>query len=111
MEICPKNLFEIHPVTHRLWVACRSLENGDGVLEHCEVGCTACARCAMDAPGIVSMRNHLPVVDYSRGAQPRDAIERCPTGAIVWFDEQGGIRKGSAAQQPLRHGTRPAETT
>lgn len=103
VEACPKDLFSIHPVSHRLWVACRSLEEGDGVLEECEVGCTACARCAMDAPGLVTMRSGLPVVDYDR-PQTRDAIERCPTGAIVWLDPRVGAVRGAAARKIIRKG-------
>ena len=45
VEVCPKDLFSLHPVSHRLWVACRSLEAGDEILEDCEVACTACGRC------------------------------------------------------------------
>ena len=51
VEVCPKDLFSLHPVSHRLWVACKNLEAGDEILEDCEVACTACGRCAMDAPG------------------------------------------------------------
>ena len=107
VDACPKDLFSLHPVSHRLWVACRSLEAGDELLEDCEVACTACGRCAMDAPGLVRMQDSLAVVDYDRGRQDRAAIERCPTGAIVWFDPEAGPVKGAAARkivrkQPLR---------
>jgi len=103
VEACPKDLFSLHPVSHRLWVACRSLEAGDELLEECEVACTACGRCAMDAPGLISMRNNLPVVDYDRDHRTRVPIERCPTGAIVWL-EPGGPVKGAAARKIIRRG-------
>ena len=99
---CPKDLFSIHPASHRLWVACRSLEAGDGLLDDCEVACTACARCAQDAPGLIEMRDNLAVVDYSRPHQTRDPIERCPTGAIVWIDPREGPLKGPAATRTVR---------
>jgi ferredoxin len=92
-------------------VACRSLERGDVVLEHCEVGCDACGRCAMDSDGVITMKNNLPVVDYSLGKQPKKAIERCPTGAIVWMDDKAGIVKGEAARKLHRRGVRKAEST
>ncbi|MFT5124159.1 MAG: electron transport complex protein RnfB [Kiritimatiellia bacterium] len=111
VEICPKDLFSIHPVSHRLWVACRSLEHGDRVLEHCEVGCNGCSKCAIDAPAQLTMQHNLPVIDYARRPAPRAAIDRCPTGAIVWFDEHAGIVTGLAAQKPHRHDVRPAEFT
>jgi Na+-translocating ferredoxin:NAD+ oxidoreductase RNF subunit RnfB len=99
---CPKDLFSIHPVSHQLWVACRSHLAGDAVLDDCEVACTACGRCAADAPGVVVMRDDLPVVDYAAGAAPRAAIERCPTGAIVWIGRDGRAEKGAAATRVVR---------
>ncbi len=110
VEACPKDLFSLHPVSHRLWVACRSQEAGDGVLEECEVACTACGRCAMDAPGGIRMEGNLPVVDYGR-SQARAAIERCPTGAIVWLDPEAGTVKGAAARKIIRKGALPDAPT
>jgi len=105
VDACPKDLFSLHPVEHRLWVACRSLEAGDGVLDECEVACTACGRCAVDAPGLVSMEGNLPVVDYGRRQTP-EAIQRCPTGAIVWLDPEAGPVKGASAKKIVRKGRR-----
>ena len=110
VDACPKDLFSLHPVSHRLWVACRSLEAGDEILEDCEVGCTACGRCEMDGPGLVRMEQNLPVVDYAR-AQSRVPIERCPTGAIVWLDPEAGVLKGAAAKKIIRKGVLPSAPT
>ena len=105
VRACPKDLFELHPVSHRLWVNCKSLAAGDEQLADCEVACTACGRCAMDAPnGLVTMVSNLPVVDYARPHQTRVPIERCPTGAIVWIDEIEGVVKGAAAKKIIRRG-------
>ncbi len=111
VEACPKDLFSLHPVSHRIWVACSSLEAGDGILDDCEVACTACGRCAMDAPGLVSMQNNLPVVDYGRDHATRVPIERCPTGSIVWLDPVAGPQKGPAATKIFRKGARPEART
>jgi electron transport complex protein RnfB len=100
VDVCPKDLFSLQPVTHRLWVACRNLERGDEILANCEVACTACERCAVDAPdGLVTMRDNLPVVDYSR------------PHAIVWIDEQQGVIKGAAARKIIRHSALPEAPT
>ncbi len=101
VEICPKGLFSIHPVSHRLWVACKSLEEGDAAEAECEVACTGCARCAADAPaGLISMVNDLAVIDYSKNHLASPAcIQRCPTGAIVWINEKEGVIKGNAAKK------------
>jgi hypothetical protein len=58
----------------------------------------------MDAPGLVEMHGNLPVIDYSQGPASKAAIERCPTGAIVWLDPQEGILKGQSARKIIRQG-------
>ena len=101
VSACPKHLFSIHPASHRLWVACRSRETADAVLAACAVGCTACGKCAADAPGAVVMRDGLAEVDHA-ARPPRAAIERCPTGAIVWIEPGGRVARGRAAPRIVR---------
>lgn len=96
VDRCPKDLFSLQPVEQHLWVTCKNEEQGDELLEICKVACTACGRCAMDAPGnLISMQNHLPHVDYvlcQHSPAEKAAIERCPTGAIVWIENNELIR-------------------
>lgn len=99
VEACPKDLFSLEPVADHLWVACNNPSHGDALLQDCRVACTACAKCAFDAPAVITMRNNLPSIDRTRlGAEgePHAAIERCPTGAIVWV-EGNTVSKGRAA--------------
>ena len=87
VEACPKDLLALHPLDHRLLVQCRNLIAGDDALEDCRVACTACGKCVMDAgPGLISVASGVAVVDYRLNdlAEAR-AVERCPTGAIVWL--------------------------
>lgn len=107
VEVCPKDLFSLQPISHQLWVACKNEEAGDGILEECEVACTACGKCAMDAPGnLITMENNLPFVHYDVGQQLKDPIQRCPTGAIVWLDRQLGAIKGVESKKIIRKGDR-----
>jgi Na+-translocating ferredoxin:NAD+ oxidoreductase subunit B len=112
VDVCPKALFSIHPTTHRLWVACKSLAEGDEVLDECAVACTACSRCAFDAPnGSVVMENNLPAVDYGRnGELKKSIVDRCPTGAIVWISESGTVEKGAMAKRIVRKSPLPTMT-
>ncbi|MGD2153253.1 MAG: RnfABCDGE type electron transport complex subunit B [Gemmatimonadales bacterium] len=90
VEACPRDLFEIMPVTHKLIVQCKSLLEGDEAEEICKVACTGCGLCAQDAaPGLIEMKDGLAVIDYSKNelADPK-ATDRCPTGAIVWVEGQ-----------------------
>ena len=86
VDACPRDLFELLPINHHLLVQCQAPLAADEARRICKVVCDACGRCAQDAaPGLITMRNNLPVIDYGRGgpAQP-DATFRCPTGAIQW---------------------------
>jgi len=109
VEICPRDLFSLQPVSHRLWVACRNLEKGEEAEADCAVLCTACGRCAADAPeGLITIRDNLAVVDYSKNALASPlAVERCPTGAIVWLDDVAGVRRGRDAVKIVRKGALP----
>jgi ferredoxin len=109
VDVCPKNLFSIHGVTHKLWMACRNEDDGDAAEAACEVACTACGRCVVDAkPGLISLEHNLAVIDYAKNdIASRDAIERCPTGAIVWL-EGDRVVKGKAAKKIIRIEPLPA---
>lgn len=104
VDICPKDLFELMPLNNKLWVACKNEAAGDAAEHECEVACTACGLCAADAsPGLITMKNNLPVVDYGRIASANaECIERCPTGAIVWLSALGKSAKGKKAKRIIR---------
>ncbi len=103
VEICPKGLFSLQPVTQQLWVACKNLLHGDAAEAECEVACNACERCAVDSPeGLIEIKNNLAVINYEKNHLASTvAIERCPTGAIVWLDNEVAI-KGSKAKRIVR---------
>lgn len=90
VEICPKGLFVLMPVSRKLIVQCKSLLEGDEALARCSVACNACGRCAADAmPGVITMKNNLPVINYELNELTApQATARCPTGAIVWLEEE-----------------------
>jgi RnfABCDGE-type electron transport complex B subunit len=111
VDACPKQLFSIHVASHRLWVACRNLLNGEIAEAECEVACTACGRCAADAPaGLIQIIDNLARIDYARNAQANQTpIERCPTGAIVWMDAKRGPIRGLEAKKITRKSALPVE--
>jgi ferredoxin len=88
VDVCPRDLFEILPISHNLLVQCRTPLAGDLARDLCRTACDACGRCVADAPlGLIKMQDNLPVVDYAAGgpATPQ-ATYRCPTGAIQWVE-------------------------
>ncbi len=114
--VCPKDLFSLQPVSHQLFVACKSLDEGDKAEAECEVACTACEKCVVDAPeGLIEIKNNLAVIDFKKYDEiivDRTPIERCPTGAIVWIDSKLGTTRssvGKAANQSHRTESLPQQ--
>jgi H+/Na+-translocating ferredoxin:NAD+ oxidoreductase subunit B len=101
---CPKNLFSLQPVSHKLWVACNNKDNMDESEAHCAVACNACNRCVSDAPeGLITIKKSLASIDYSKnGLASKVAIERCPTGAIVWKDYNSESQRGNKSYKIIR---------
>jgi len=106
---CPKHLFSIHPISHQLWVNCKSQESGDIAEAECDVACTACGKCAADAAsGLIIMRHNLPDIDYSlHHFASKSIIDRCPTGAITWINAQNQFETGYAAKRVVRKSALP----
>ncbi len=109
VEVCPKGLFSLESVGRKLWVACMNQADGETAEAACEVACTACGRCVADsAPGVMKLANNLAVIDYAQNAKTnRLAIDRCPTGAIVWFETADRAVKGHDAKKILRQAALP----
>ena len=100
---CPKDLFSLEPLKNNLWVNCKNLQFGNEVLEDCKVACTACGKCAMDAPeGQIFMQENLPHINYDVATQSFKTIDRCPTGAIVWYEADGSFQKGKSSTHIIR---------
>jgi Na+-translocating ferredoxin:NAD+ oxidoreductase RNF subunit RnfB len=103
VDVCPKDLFSLQPISHKLWIACKNQAEGEVAEAQCQVACTACGKCVMDAkPGLIQLKNNLAMIDYNKNvlASPL-AIERCPTGAIVWLND-GHALKGREAKKIIR---------
>jgi Na+-translocating ferredoxin:NAD+ oxidoreductase RNF subunit RnfB len=110
VDVCPKDLFSLESIAHHLWVACKNRADGDTAEMQCEVACTACGKCVADAaPGLIRLDGELAVIDYGKNplATPK-AIERCPSGAIVWL-EDGKVNKGREAKRIVRTSPLPME--
>jgi hypothetical protein len=63
----------------------------------------------VDSPeGLITIHDNLAVIDYSKNRlASRVAIERCPTGAIVWRNRDGNVVKGRDAKKVIRKAALP----
>ena len=113
VDICPKDLISLEPISNHLWVACKNHEFGDSAESKCQVACNACGRCVVDAPeGLITIKDNLALIDYKKSKLASHlAIERCPTGAIVWFNDTDSYIKGGQAKRIIRHQPLPIKQT
>jgi len=81
---CPRDLFELVPLNQQLYVQCNIPLAGEAATQLCEVACDACGKCAADAaPGLITMQDTLPVIDYASGGEPRpDAVSSTTPQAV-----------------------------
>ncbi len=103
VEICPKELFVIQPISEKLIVQCRSLLEGDEAENKCSVACTGCARCVADsALDVISIVDNLAVVNYDLNHMSSPlATKRCPTNAIVWLEGDDQFESKKESPLPL----------
>ncbi|MCP4074721.1 MAG: RnfABCDGE type electron transport complex subunit B [Gammaproteobacteria bacterium] len=108
VDVCPKDLFSLQPVTQKLWIACKNQVHGDAAEADCEVACNACERCVVDSPeGLIVMQDNLAVINYEKNhLASAVAAERCPTGAIVWLNNEIPV-KGIKAKRIVRKDALP----
>lgn len=103
VEACPKGLFELMPLSRKLIVQCKSLLEGDLAESKCSVACTACGRCVMDSPpGVIEIKNNLAAINYELNELTSiAATKRCPTGAIVWLENNNQFEPVTRVNLPL----------
>ncbi len=87
---CPRDLFELVPLSQKLFVQCNIPLAGEAATQLCSVACDACGKCVADAaPGLIRMEGNLPVIDYTAGGPARpEATFRCATHSIVWLEKE-----------------------
>ena len=106
-KTCPRFLIEMVPFTQDIMmtVACNSRENGKNTRTFCQVGCIGCGMCSKASDLFSTKDNlaHLDFAQYTPSDETRAAMDKCPTGNIVF--------RGKNAPAPRPAGQKPAATT
>jgi len=92
-KACPRDLIKMVPFNHEnmMTVACSSKESGRATRSMCRVGCIGCGLCVKQTD-LFKIEDNLAHLDYKRyepTEQTETALNKCPTGVIVY--------RGSAA--------------
>lgn len=84
VDVCPRNICELHPTEQNIIVFCRSEDRGAVARKTCKKACIACGICVRACPEVIVMENNLAVIiDYKKIDPDKiPEIERCPTDSI-----------------------------
>jgi len=91
VKACPKMLLELHPVSRKLFVFCKSQDNAKTSRQACKNACIACKICTRGSEGNeVVVENNLSIINDIKIMENEEAmtwIGKCPTKAIGFMDE------------------------
>ncbi|PID57409.1 electron transporter RnfB [candidate division KSB3 bacterium] len=84
VEACPRNLIELHAVSHKMFVFCKSLDKGPAVKKACSVGCIGCRLCVKNSPveNGITMQGSLACINHDICPSSDLVVEKCPMNTI-----------------------------
>jgi Na+-translocating ferredoxin:NAD+ oxidoreductase RNF subunit RnfB len=84
VDACPRNLFELHPLSQNIFVYCRSKDRGPVARKACKNACIACGICSRACPEAIILEDNLAIITDYKKIPPEKipAIEKCPTKSI-----------------------------
>jgi len=89
VDVCPKNIIELHPIDRKLFVLCKSQDNAKVSKKVCKVSCNGCKLCTNDTNGVFFMDGNLAKVNYEiLSAQTAPVSVNCPRGTILDLTEK-----------------------
>jgi electron transport complex protein RnfB len=88
VEACPRQLIELHPESHKLFVLCKNQDSPKESRKVCTRACVACGICVRIAgESNMMMKNNLAIIDYNvYGSKTEFPIDKCPTDGLVILD-------------------------
>jgi len=88
VDVCPRNIIELHTTNQRVHVLCSSQDKGKIVRGVCDVGCIACRKCVKVCPvEAIEFKDNLARIITEKCIQCGACARACPTGSIL---DQGG---------------------
>jgi len=90
-EACPRNIIELHPVNHRVFVKCKNQDAGKYSRLVCTRACIGCGICVREAgDDMMYLDNGLAHFNYDKwGNRNELPTQKCPNHVLVSLDEEG----------------------
>ena len=83
MRGCPRSVIERIPASAKVYCACSTRCKGKETMSFCDKGCIGCGLCARVCPEkAITMKDNLPVFDYSKCVGCMKCLEKCPRHII-----------------------------
>jgi len=80
---CPRSVIKLVPQKLAVHRVCSAMEKGQAVHDNCMSGCIACGKCVKVCHfGAITLKNHLPEINYARCMGCMQCADSCPTGAL-----------------------------
>lgn len=90
VRACPRNIIRMVPFKQdrMLVVACSNKEPARSVRQVCKVGCMGCKACQRNFAQLFEVRDNLSYLNYDNYTGEEDfekAINKCPSGVMMFF--------------------------
>lgn len=90
VKACPKGLLELHPVSRKFFVFCKSLDDAKSSRKNCKNACIACKICTRGAANEeVIVENNLSIInnpEITKNEEAMNWIAKCPTKCIGFLE-------------------------
>jgi H+/Na+-translocating ferredoxin:NAD+ oxidoreductase subunit B len=89
VDACPRDLIELHPQSHRLFVLCKNHDSPKESRKICLKACIGCGICARKAgEENIRMENNLAIVNYEVfGSVTELPTDKCSTNGLILLGE------------------------
>jgi Na+-translocating ferredoxin:NAD+ oxidoreductase RNF subunit RnfB len=85
VKACPKKILSLQTISRDVYLHCASTDTAKEVRGYCAVGCIGCGICAKKCPeGALTMKDNLPVWDWSKCTSCGICAEVCPRNIIFY---------------------------
>lgn len=97
LDACPRDLFELIPAGHQVYVACASHDSAKKVRSYCSVGCVSCQACIHKVvkekvrgcpEDAIEYIDGLAHIDHDKCTQCWECVEMCRTKTILHVGEE-----------------------